>query len=977
MYPVQGTFVPTGATGFFFLWAIDPGAALPATGRVPKPHPAARTAEELLSLVKGIAQVNTTALVLTLPAENGLRQVKVPGLLLTPASAVTWLIDLPERFTQTGHQPAQSLRAFAAAAKLLLERLGRGQFYPALWREAGVLTSGWALAAPEPAEAERLHKLSEALPDLCRAIVPPDRDPARYQPLPGALLLDRFFRSAASGLAATFLPSAPPVHGPQSAAQHWLHALRGEGDLPPGLRDAEVLEAAVAAWSTPVSTTQSQTALRSGLRLHPPEETSQGWTVELILQTQDVPPETIPATTAWANLGRELVVGAHRFVSAEQRLLQDLPALVRLCPQLAPLLGQGAPATLALDEGEVVQFLQEGATALQEAGFAVQLPAGLVRGGRLATQMHLRGSGSSGFGLNQLVQVDWSLALGDQSLSLEELAHLAKQKRALVQIGNRWVEIDPAAITAALRRLEPYKEQIPLGEALRLSPELESLSADGWVADLLDRLRQPATIESVPTPRGLQGELRPYQQRGLDWLAFLRRFGLGACLADDMGLGKTIQLIALLLHERESGLTDRPSLLVAPVSLIGNWRREVARFAPHLRLLVHHGQNRLDAERFAAQAEQYDLILTTYSLLARDEEVLAAVPWAGIVADEAQNIKNPATQQAAAIRRLQADYRVALTGTPVENHLGDLWSLFSFLNPGLLGSQEEFRRRYAAPIERYRDQEATTQLRQQIGPLILRRLKSDPTIVADLPEKLENRVVTNLTLEQAALYEAVVQETLERVAAAEGIQRHGAILAGLTRLKQICNHPATVTQESAGALAGRSGKLDRLVEMLEEVVAEGDRALLFTQFPRFGVRIAAHLAQRLRCEVLALDGSTPAPERERRIARFQAGEAPLFLLSLKAGGVGLNLTAANHVFHIDRWWNPAVEEQATDRAHRIGQERTVMVHKLVTAGTLEERIDALLAEKRQLAAEVIGAGEDWLGHLSTEQLRELIRLEQE
>lgn len=976
MYPVQGTFVPSGATGFFFLFAIDPAVELPK-GRAPKAHPGALPPEELLTLVKGIAQVNATSLVLHLPSKVGLRQAKVPGLLLTPVASLTWLIDLQERFDQTGLQPGPSLRAFSVAAKLLLERLSRGRFFPALWREAGVLTSGWSLAAPEPAEAERLQQLYATLPEICRAPVPPDRDVARFQPLPAALLIDRFFRAAASGLAASLLTVAPPVLQPVNAAGHWLQALRGEEDLPAGLRDAEALEAAVGAWSAPVSQTQSQATLRTGLRLHPPAEGQRRWTLELILQTQSDPPETLSAESAWANLGHELLVGAQRFIGAEQRLLQDLPALVRLCPLLQPLLTQGAPSGLDLTEADVVQFLQEGAAALQEAGFPVMLPAGLVRGGRIATQAHLQGNGSAGFGLSQLVKVDWALALGGQSISLEELARLARQKRSLVQLGDRWIEVDPAAITAALRRLEPYQEAIPLGEALRLAPDLDDLSADGWVADLLERLRQPAAIEAVPAPTGLHGQLRPYQQRGLDWLAFLRRFGLGACLADDMGLGKTIQLIALLLHERETNQTQRPTLLVAPVSLIGNWRREVARFAPCLRLLVHHGQNRLDAERFAAEAQAHDLVLTTYSLLPRDEELLATVPWAGIVVDEAQNIKNPTTLQAQAIRRLTADYRIAMTGTPVENHLGDLWSLFSFLNPGLLGSAEEFRRRYATPIERYRDPEATARLRQQVGPLILRRLKSDPGIVADLPEKLENRVVTNLSLEQAALYEAVVQETLEKVTAVEGIQRHGAILAGLTRLKQICNHPAAVTPDATGSLHGRSGKLDRLVEMLEEVVAEGDRALLFTQFPRFGERIAAYLAQRLGCTVLTLDGSTPAPERERRIARFQAGEAPLFLLSLKAGGVGLNLTAANHVFHIDRWWNPAVEEQATDRAHRIGQQRTVIVHKLVTAGTLEERIDTLLAQKRQLAADVIGSGEDWLGHLSTEQLRDLIRLERE
>jgi len=355
--------------------------------------------------------------------------------------------------------------------------------------------------------------------------------------------------------------------------------------------------------------------------------------------------------------------------------------------------------------------------------------------------------------------------------------------------------------------------------------------------------------------------------------------------------------------------------------------------------------------------------------------VLARVEWNGLVADEAQNLKNPATQHARALHTMPGGYRIAMTGTPVENQLEDLWSIFRFINPGLLGGVEEFRRTYALPIERYHDAEAAARLRRHVGPFILRRLKSDPTIVADLPEKLENVVSVTLSVEQAALYEAAVQETLERAAAAEGIQRHGAVLAGLTRLKQICNHPAAVGGSSP--LVGHSGKLERLVEMLREVLDEGDQALIFTQFAQFGARLQQMLSRQLGCAVLFLDGSTPQAERDRLITRFQAGEAPLFVLSLKAGGVGINLTAATHVFHVDRWWNPAVEDQATDRAYRIGQTRRVMVYKLVTAGTLEERIDKLLTEKRALSDQVIGTGEAWLSSLSTEELRALITLERE
>ncbi|HLN65533.1 MAG TPA: DEAD/DEAH box helicase, partial [Symbiobacteriaceae bacterium] len=636
------------------------------------------------------------------------------------------------------------------------------------------------------------------------------------------------------------------------------------------------------------------------------------------------------------------------------------------------------PDRLPIADADVLALLEGGAAALQQAGFGVLLPEGLVRASALKLRMHLSPSAAARetqFGLHQIINVRWDAALGDSAVSMEELRRLAQQKRPLLRVSGRWLQVDERSLAAALRNIAHYGEQMDLGTALRLMPQVEATSAEGWVDALLGRLREPGRVEPVPTPAGFVGALRPYQERGLAWLAFLRRFGLGACLADDMGLGKTIQLIALLLHEREAGLANGPTLLVCPVSVVGNWRRELSRFGPSLRVLIHHGSGREEGDAFVSQALASDVVITTYSLVGRDAEALSQVEWRGIVADEAQNLKNPATQHAQALHSMPGGYRIAMTGTPVENQLEDLWSIFRFLNPGLLGGVEEFRRTYALPIERYHDAEAAARLRRHAGPFILRRLKSDPGVAADLPEKLENAVSVTLSVEQAALYEAAVQETLERAAAAEGIQRHGAVLAGLTRLKQICNHPAAVGGHNS--LVGHSGKLERLVEMLREVLDAGEQALIFTQFAQFGARLQPWLSRQLGCTVLFLDGSTPQAERDRLIARFQAGEAPLFVLSLKAGGVGINLTAATHVFHVDRWWNPAVEDQATDRAYRIGQTRRVMVYKLVTAGTLEERIDKLLTEKRALSDQVIGTGEAWLSSLSTEELRALITLERE
>jgi len=412
---------------------------------------------------------------------------------------------------------------------------------------------------------------------------------------------------------------------------------------------------------------------------------------------------------------------------------------------------------------------------------------------------------------------------------------------------------------------------------------------------------------------------------------------------------------------------------------VGNWKREVERFAPHLNVVVHHGAKRAGAEELASLASKADLVISTYGLARRDLESLRPISWGHIILDEAQNIKNPITKQARAIRRLQGQRRVVLTGTPIENRLSELWSILSFLNPGYLGSLEAFRRAFAVPIERFQDEETSERLRKLVRPFILRRVKTDPTVIQDLPAKFEHKVYCNLTREQVTLYEAVVQDAMRELKEGEQrdpvLKRRGQVLAMLTRLKQICDHPALYLGDGS-VLGARSGKLNRLLEMLDEVLATGERSLVFTQYAQMGQLLQRHLVEYFRREVLFLHGGTSQPAREKMIMRFQeADDAPgIFVLSLKAGGTGLNLMRANHVFHFDRWWNPAVENQATDRAFRIGQSRDVQVHKLIAVGTLEDRIDMLIESKRALAESVVGSGEDWLADLSTDALLDLVTL---
>ena len=445
-----------------------------------------------------------------------------------------------------------------------------------------------------------------------------------------------------------------------------------------------------------------------------------------------------------------------------------------------------------------------------------------------------------------------------------------------------------------------------------------------------------------------------------------------------MGLGKTIQALALIQQDWQ-GNKKRPVLLICPTSVVNNWQKEAGRFTPELPVMVHHGIARTKGSTFKEKAMEQSMVISSYALLHRDFEILKEVPWAGVVLDEAQNIKNPETKQARAVRALQPDYRLALTGTPVENNVGDLWSIMEFLNPGFLGTQSDFKRTFFIPIQSSRDPEAVKKLKRLTAPFILRRLKTDKTIISDLPEKMEMKVFCNLTKEQASLYAAVVEEVARKLDSAEGIQRKGMILATLSKLKQVCNHPAQFLGDNS-PIPGRSGKLARLSEMLEEVLSVGDRALVFTQFAEMGGILKRYLQETFGREVLFLHGAVPKKQRDSMVERFQAddGETPsIFILSLKAGGTGLNLTRANHVFHFDRWWNPAVENQATDRAFRIGQTKNVQVHKFLCAGTLEEKIDEMIERKKEIAEDVVGAGEGWLTELSTSQLKELFALRKE
>ncbi len=709
------------------------------------------------------------------------------------------------------------------------------------------------------------------------------------------------------------------------------------------------------------------------------------WRVELLAQDRDEPSLVVAVREMWE--------GNSPFPpSALPELLAAMARMGRLAPELAGALDQAIPDSVQIDAGAVVSLLGERARLLEDAGIGVLLPGWWTRPARLGLRAKVKrnqgrsdGAGTGLVGMESIVAFEWQAALGGERLTKSDLATLTRAalaKQSLVRLRGQWIEIDISRIEDLLARAggegtavagELLKAGLGLA-SLDLPPGVEVVDVDAtsvsWMQSLLEGALH-STVEPVATPETFAGQLRPYQERGLGWLVFLGRLGLGACLADDMGLGKTAQMIAALIADPAEG----PTLVICPVSVLGNWERELARFAPHLRVLVHHGATRHAADDpLAERARGYDVVLSTYSLVARDEESLKGVEWGRLVFDEAQQVKNPAAAQSRAARSLNAARRVALTGTPVENRLSELWSIMHLLNPGLLGSARSFKERFASPIEREGDVEATALLRRVTGPFILRRLKTDRSIIDDLPDKIETVDRCPLTREQATLYQAVVDDMLAQAEAADGIQRRGIVLAGLTKLKQVCNHPAHFLSDKS-PLARRSGKLARAEELLEEILGEGDKVLCFTQFAEWGGMLQPYLQQRFGVEAMWLHGGVRRAARDEMVQRFGLADGPpLLLVSLKAGGTGLNLTAASHVIHLDRWWNPAVEDQATDRAYRIGQRRNVQVHKLVCSGTVEERIDEMITAKRDLAERAVGTGEEWLTGLSGAELSDLVSL---
>lgn len=892
---------------------------------------------------------------------------------------------------------------------LSMEILAQQQFVPSIKQQNEVIVAYWRPVFEAPDIKKKLRALARSMPPICRAELSDEG-----QSPSSMLLLKSFISRVVDVFARQWGNEAQHrilyQHNGQGVAD-WLKALiRKEGVIHEPDGRLQYLVSQVADWQRnllPAGSTHYTIAFQ--LEAPPPSADDSlwhvpqtGWQLSYHLQSRSNPDLLIPAAQVWQTNKKTIIVQGLRFDHPQEKLLKGLGLAANIYPPIEQSLREPAPTMVALSTSQVYTFLRDAAPLLQQSGFHILFPPWWEQAGaRLGLELHLEPITDEPPQTEDLsIAYHWGLVLGDTPLSHEAFIDLVNLRSPLVQQNNQWLRLDPEQIEAAqdFWERQSFDGYLNLKHGIRVALSYDEhtivsglpvhkVLVKGWLPQLIQKLSgDTLRPETVAQPAALNGQLRPYQRYGAIWLQEHYHHRLGAILADDMGLGKSVQTIAFLLHEQaEIGTLPGPTLLICPTSLLGNWRREIQRFAPALRVYTHYGPARARASDFSQAISDQDIILTSYALARRDIAFLHTTRWFGVILDEAQMIKNPKALITQAVTRLRADFRLALTGTPIENRLMELWSIFNFINPGYLHAPARFRKEYALPIENYQDPIALARLQRLVKPFILRRLKTDPAVIQDLPERLEMDVYCTLTDEQAEIYQQTVDEGLPRIADARGGQRQIHVFNLLTKLKQILNHPVQF-HHKIGAnniphepLAGRSGKLDRLIAMLEELLAVGDKALIFTQFAEMGYLLSEHIRNTLEIPVLYLHGGIPGSKRQEMVNRFQDDPhaPPVFILTLKAGGLGLNLTAANHVFHYDRWWNPAAEKQAADRIFRIGQTRNVQIHKFVTAGTLEENIQEMLRRKQELAESIIGSDEGWLSTLSTDELVELISLQKE
>lgn len=891
------------------------------------------------------------------------------------------LLRLPEE-APAGSELGDTARVLFAVLDLARRSVAAGLVHPHLEAADGRWHALWGATLDEQVRDE-LDTIAHAAPAACAAAFDGDVD-AFVHDLYGCAV-DELARRALIDAGVRLSVATPRQSG---AAEHFVAGLSAPSPELPGHSGYVALERRVAAWVDGGLARRSRAPWNLGLRLDESSERSArddspSVVLELWLEAADDPALALPA--ALLGSGSDDAFTFLRESDPRSALERRLETIGPILADAGIVLEGDPPSTAALDGDQVRAFMRQVRPRLEELAVPVRLPrewvatTSSVRVNLVATSPAV----SSGLlTRDAIASFDWRLAIGEIELTEDELRELAAAKEPLIRLRGKWHTLRASEVERALRFLDGRGRAAGVVDLVRAVSGLETdeagvelgeISLDETLDVLLARADE-RRFRPLPTPVGMTHDLFPFQERGHGWLRLLGDMGVGGILADDMGLGKTVQAIATFVSERHDLPDVGPTLVVSPMSVTQQWGREIARFAPDLRVHLHHGPTRLAGEALVGAARASDVVVTSYDVVTRDVDQLAQVAWDRLLLDEAQDAKNPRTKRHRALRRIPRKRAVALTGTPIENRLGELWAIMDLVNPGLLGSRESFERTLARPIETRRDARALERLRSLVGPFVLRRQKDAPEVDLELPPITIAKVACNLTVEQASLYRATVDRWMPRIEQHERrFDRRGAVLAMLGQLKQLCNHPELVLP-TGRALDGRSGKLERLIELLAAVPGE-DKALVFTQYPGFE-RLAPHLAARLDREVGFFHGGLTAAARDALVSRFESETGPsLLVVSLRAGGRGLNLPAANHVFHFDRWWNPAVEQQATDRVHRLGQRKPVFVSSLICTATLEERIDALLDAKRELADEVMaGRADDWLSELDLDAIRAAVAL---
>jgi SNF2 family DNA or RNA helicase len=858
------------------------------------------------------------------------------------------------------------IKFWSSVSLLIIDLLKRGKLIPGIIEENGFIRSRWIPLFETSEEQEIIYTLAQNMPESCLMM--------NYGYTDKESILRAFVNNSVDMLSREFCSGVYSniITKNTGDIYKWVHSLSTRDSLVSYSRSLAIMK--IREWTERVYK-RTESPLKIGFKISPQEDEESDWKLEIMIQSK-LNPDFIAPLGDVMDPKSEGASFIKKFTAfPEEFVLESFGIASMIFPPLKKGYKESFPSVIYLTTDEAYDMLKEYGNLLMDAGFSFIVPDWWRKNRNPAIKINIKNETGKGI-LNSeaILRYNLDIVIDGETIPEEYLLKLANMEIPLVKISGKWVELSSRQIKSALKMLEKGKNGVTLPELLSMdidkdSLPIEEITGNKKVMDLIN-----LNIKNIKAPASLNAKLRDYQNTGLSWLSGITETGFGCCLADDMGLGKTVEVISYILSRKEKNNFKGTSIIICPTSLIANWEHEIKKFAPSLNVLIHHGSKRKKDDDFISNIANFDIVLTSYSIATRDSSILRSLNWDGVIIDEAQYIKNRLTKQSNAIKSFKSNYRIAMTGTPVENRLDELWSIFDFINPGYLGPQKTFRENFEIPVERETDRHALAVLSRLTRPFILRRLKNDKKVAPDLPEKNEMKLYVSVTKEQAVLYDKLVNEMMESIKSADNIKRRGIVLATITKLKRVLDYPSLVTGDK-NINMDRSFKLKRLIDMLYEIGENNEKALIFTQYKDTGKILKELIEREMNEETMFLSGESSTKLRDTMINRFQDISGPgIFIVSLRAGGFGLNLTAATNVIHFDRWWNPAVENQATDRAYRIGQTKNVNVYKFVTSGTIEEKIDELIESKSMIMDQVVTSGESWITNLSNDKLKEILRL---